>query len=71
MQLGVATAQFFDISSKAFLIEPAEHLVKFFAQHDSNQRHWKLLKLNRFAKHATEGVSGFRISELAASYLKF
>ena len=71
MKLRVATAQFFDVSSKTFLIEPTEHLVKLFAQHDSNQRHRKLLKLNRFAKHTTEGFGGFGIGELAASYLKF
>jgi hypothetical protein len=35
MHLGVATAQFFDVSSKTFLIQPTEHLVKLFAQHDS------------------------------------
>ena len=64
-------AKFLDVRSEAFPVEPTEHLVEFFAEHYSNQGHWKLLKPDWPAEHTAEGLGSFRVSKLAPCYLQF
>ena len=71
MNIGISAAKFLDVRPKTFLVEPTEHLVNFFAQEQSGNRHRNPLELYWLAEHTTEGIGGFWISKLAAGYLEF
>src|SRR2546430_9008852 len=70
MHLGVAATQILDVRLESFLIEPAVHLIIFFAQNTLNHRHGKLLKLYWLAKDTTEDFGSLGIGQFASCNLQ-
>src|SRR5439155_10345586 len=66
----VSATKLGNVCLEAGLVEPAEHLVELFAQHEPNEQHWQLAKPHRFAQNAAENLGGFGIGQRAAGDLQ-
>src|SRR5215471_17560876 len=69
--LWVTALQFRNIGFEAGIVEPAEHLVKLFAEKEPHDRHRQLMKFHLFAGDAAEHLRGLDIRELAPCDLNF
>src|SRR6516225_4635687 len=70
MNVRVSATKASDVSLKTRLIEPAKHLVEFFAQNEPNHRHGKLPKLHWLAEDMTENLCRLGIGQLASRNLQ-
>src|SRR5262245_10852785 len=70
MNLRVPATKLSDVRLIPRIIEPAEHLVEFFAEKEPHHRHGKPLKLHGLAKNTAENLSGLKIGQLASGNLQ-
>src|SRR5215469_5027438 len=60
-----------NIRLEPFGVEPVKHLVEFFTQEQSHDRHRKLLEFDRSVENATEDFCRFDIRKFASRDLQF
>jgi hypothetical protein len=66
VNLRICPPQARDIRLKTGFIEPTKHRVKFLAQHEPDERQWKLLEPHRLAQDPAEYLCRFQIGEFAS-----